>query len=80
MIDLQNLTFDEIQQIKNAIAVFENEKIRTYEISFRISFRTVRDDALINPGILSNHIITNILSHWDVELPERIDFISVKEI
>lgn len=80
MIDLQNMSYEELQELKKDIAALENKKTRTYQVSFQITFGATRTDDLSDSNAFADHIIDDIFSYWDLKLPERIFDVTVKEI
>ncbi len=79
MIDVKNMSFDQLQELKKEIAAIENEKTRTYNVSFKITFRANRVDDLADPGQFSDHVY-DMCSYWNLKLPEQITDITVTEI
>lgn len=80
MIDLQNMSFEELQQLKKDIADLENEKTRTYRVSFQITFGAKRTDDLSDPDTFADHVLDDMFSYWNLHLPERVFDVTVKEI
>lgn len=56
MVDLNNLSYSDIQRMKQRIAEVESTITRTYEVSFKITFAAARDDDLADLESFADHV------------------------
>ena len=80
MIDLQNMSFEELQKLKTDIADIENTKTRTYEVSYKVTFRANRTDDIADPESFLDHVYDDLQAVWNFKLPEGVKDVVVKEI
>jgi hypothetical protein len=82
MINLTELNYDELQQLKQQIAKIESQKTRKYEITFTIEFMAKREETdLDDVESFCDSVYDVVADQYNLKNPvERITFISSKEV
>jgi hypothetical protein len=63
MIDISNLSYDELQDLKRQIANVEKDKIQTFEFTFKVDVKCTRDDDFADIVSFSDHIVDEV-ENW----------------
>lgn len=82
MINLTELNYEELQQLKQQIAKIESQKTRKYEITFTIEFMAKREESdLGDVESFCDSFYDVIADQYHLKNPiERIQFLKMEEI
>ena len=78
MINLKQLTYDELQEVKSQIKEIEKTKTRHFTVNFDIHIRMDREDWSSESDVLEETILNILDCELDLTAPERIENIVVK--